>query len=138
MKELLSLKRSLTRRFKAGLTVFVLSLGLAAPVAAGQLEDAVAASNRGDYATALQLLRPLAEQGDARAEISLGHAYLQALSVPKDYTQAHMWFSRAAAHLPPGSVDRDTALLNRDFVAAKMTPAQIAQAQQLAQAWKSK
>jgi len=32
-------------------------LSLAAPVAAGPLEDATAADDKGDYATALQLLR---------------------------------------------------------------------------------
>jgi TPR repeat protein len=134
MEEFHSFKQPVRRRLRAGLVVFALSLGIAMPVAAGQFEDAIAASDRGNYATAIQLLRPLAEQGNPRAEISLGYAYSQALGIPKDYMQAHMWFSRAAAHLPPGSVDRDTALLNRDAIAAKMTAAQIAQAQQLAQA----
>jgi len=138
MKELFTFVRPLTCRFKTGLAVIVLFHLLAVPVVAGQFEDAMAASDRGDYTTALQLLQSLAAQGDVRAEFSLGHIYSQALGVTKDYTQAHIWFSRAAAHLPPGSVDRDTALLNRDFVAAKMTPAQIAQAQQLAPAWNSK
>jgi hypothetical protein len=36
-----------------------------AQVAAGPLDDAVAAHKSGDYATALRLLRPLADQGDA-------------------------------------------------------------------------
>jgi hypothetical protein len=35
---------------------------------AGHLEDGNAASDRHDYATALQLWRPLADQGDAEAE----------------------------------------------------------------------
>src|SRR5580693_6746048 len=48
---------------KAGLAVLVLSLGLATPVAAGPSEDAGAAYNRGDYATALRLWLPLAVQG---------------------------------------------------------------------------
>jgi hypothetical protein len=41
--------------FKAGLAVLVLSVGLATPIAAGSFEDARAAYNRGDYATALRL-----------------------------------------------------------------------------------
>jgi hypothetical protein len=40
----------------------VLVLGFAAPAAAGPLEDADAAISRRDYATAVRLVRPLAEQ----------------------------------------------------------------------------
>ena len=40
---------------KAGLVALVLSLCLAAPVAAGPYEDGTAAYERGDYATALKL-----------------------------------------------------------------------------------
>ena len=39
------------------------------------LEDAVAAYQRGDYATALRLWHPLAEQGDAEAQFHLGVMY---------------------------------------------------------------
>jgi len=41
-------------------SVALLMLSLAAPVLAGPLEDAVAADDKGDYATALPLLRQLA------------------------------------------------------------------------------
>ena len=54
--------------------------------------------------------------------------------MPQDYTQAHMWFNLAAANLPKEA--RDIAVRNRDRVAAKMTPAQIAEAQKLAREWK--
>jgi hypothetical protein len=53
---------------KHALTAIILVLSLAAPVAAGPIEDARAANLRGDYATALRLLRPLADQGDAFAQ----------------------------------------------------------------------
>jgi len=39
--------------------------GLAASVFAGPLEDGLSAYERSDYSTALSLLRPLADQGDA-------------------------------------------------------------------------
>jgi len=39
---------------------------------AGPFEDASAAYERGEYATALRLLRPLAEQGDAKAQYKIG------------------------------------------------------------------
>ena len=40
--------------------------------AAGQLEDGIAAHERRDDVTAIKLLRPLAEQGDAAAQEELG------------------------------------------------------------------
>jgi hypothetical protein len=40
---------------RAAFAAIVLLLSLAAPVAAGPLEDAAAAYSRGDYATALRL-----------------------------------------------------------------------------------
>ena len=60
---------------RAAFAAIVLLLSLAAPVAAGPLEDAAAAYSRGDYATALRLLRPLADQGDAVAQNYLGVMY---------------------------------------------------------------
>jgi TPR repeat protein len=42
---------------------------------AGPLEDAQAATSRGDRATAVRLLRPLAEQGLATAQYNLGIIY---------------------------------------------------------------
>jgi hypothetical protein len=39
-----------------------------APVTAGPFEEAIIAIYRGDDETAVRLLRPLAEQGDARAQ----------------------------------------------------------------------
>jgi hypothetical protein len=53
----------------------VLVLNFAVPVAAGPGEDAMAAFARGDYTTALRLLRPLADQGDAQAQYNLGVLY---------------------------------------------------------------
>jgi hypothetical protein len=52
--------------------------------------------------------------------------------VPQDYVTAHMWFNLAAA-----SGDK-TGAEGRDMAAAKMTPAQIAEAQKLAREWKPK
>ncbi len=57
--------------------------------------------------------------------------------VPQDYVQAHMWYNLAASRLPPGK-DRDLAAENRDIIAERMTPAQIAEAQRLAREWKPK
>lgn len=52
----------------------LLSLGQVA--SAGPYEDGYAAYLRKDYVTAMKLLRPLAEQGDADAQSTLAMAYL--------------------------------------------------------------
>ena len=47
------------------------------------------------------------------------------------------WFDIAASRNVGNDFEtRDNAVRNRDTVAAKMTPAQIAEAQKLAKAWK--
>jgi uncharacterized protein len=63
---------------------------------AGPLEDANAAYDRGDYATALPLFRSLAEQGDARAETNLGVMYSKGQGVAQDYAAAAKWYRKAA------------------------------------------
>ncbi len=118
--------------FKAALIAFALSGALAAPVIAGPLEDGLAAATRGDYATALQLFRPLAEQGNATAQHNLGHMYEMGLGVTRDYVLALMWYTLAAAR------GNTFAQKNRDANVKKMTPAQIAEAQKLAREWKIK
>ena len=109
----------------------ILVLGFAAPAAAGPLEDADAALKRRDYATAVRLNRPLAEQGNANAQYNLGTFYDNGLGVPQDKVRAYMWFSLSAAQ------GREGAAALRDLIARRMTPAQIAEAQKLAREWKS-
>ena len=70
---------------------------LAQPAVAGQLEDGRAALRSNDFATAMQLLRPLAEQGDAAAQASLASMYYLGLGVPQDYVETLKWLRRAAA-----------------------------------------
>jgi TPR repeat protein len=55
------------------------------------------AYNRGDFATALREWRPLAEQGDARAQYNLGVLYRKGRGVPQDDVQARRWYEKAAA-----------------------------------------
>ena len=85
-----------TARTQAVFAAIVLLLSLAAPVAAGPLEDATAAYNRGDYATVLRLLRPLADQGDARAQAGLGVMYANGQGVPQNSAEALKWYRLAA------------------------------------------
>ena len=64
--------------------------------AAEPYEDADTAFRGGDYATALQLLRPLAGRGDTRAQLNLAYLYANGLGAPQDYSEAAKWFLLAA------------------------------------------
>ncbi len=56
---------------------------ISAPSAiAGPHEDVAAAYERGDAAEAVRLLRPLADGGDANAQVQLGGMYHQGYGVP--------------------------------------------------------
>jgi TPR repeat protein len=159
------------RRMTSFLAGGVLALVLSGAALSGPLEDASAAYEKGDFATALSLLRPMADQGNADAQTGLGWMYEdgegvpqdygQAIAwyrmaadqrnaeaqgnlggiyedgrgVPQDYVRAHMWFDLAASGASDASV-RDHAVRDREHVAAKMTPDQIAEAQRMASEWK--
>ena len=76
---------------------FILSLCLIiAPLAWGDYQDGRKAYNRGDYATALKELRPLAEQGHAGAQYFIGYMYYKGQGVEQDGEEAAMWFRKAA------------------------------------------
>ena len=60
------------KRALASVAMAIMFLGAAA---AGPLEDGSSAYQRGDYATALRLWRPLAEHGDPRVQYNLGLMY---------------------------------------------------------------
>lgn len=121
---------------------------------------------RGDYSTAVQLWRPLADHGDASAQHNLGGMYYNGHGVPQDYAEAVRWFRLAAdqgyaraqydlgvTHAEGRGVPQDyvqahvwfnlsaaqgykDAVRNRDAIVQRMTPAQIAEAQKLAREWK--
>ena len=112
------------------LAAIILVFSFAAPVVAGPLEDADAAIKKRDYATAVRLIRPQAEQGDATAQYNLGVFYDNGLDVPQDRVSAYMWFTLSAAQ------GKEGAATFRDLIARRMTQAQIAEAQKLAHEWK--
>jgi TPR repeat protein len=111
------------------IAAIILVLRFATPVAAGPLEDADAAIKRRDYATAVRLIRPLAEQGNANAQYKLGVFYDNGLGVPQDKVSAYMWLNLSA------SQGREGAAAFRDLIARRMTPAQIEEAQKLTREW---
>jgi uncharacterized protein len=136
---------------------------------AADFKDARAAIFNGreeDHVRALKFLRPLAEQGDARAEQLLGTAYHYGHGVPESKVEAAKWYRKAAeqgyaqAQRNLGylyqkgiGVLRDVVTADmwlnlaaaagesdaadeRDELEKRMSPAQIAEAEKLAREWK--
>ncbi len=83
-----------TKLLRATLTASLLTIAVVA--VAGPYEDGVAAYVRGDYVTALRLIRPFADQGMAAAQNNLGFMYYKGQGLPQDYAEAAKWFHLAA------------------------------------------
>jgi uncharacterized protein len=84
-------------RFKRALAGLAFTLALPVSIAmAGAFEDGVTAYERQDYATALRLFQPLADQGDASAQFNIGSMYAYGEGVPQNFAEAGKWFRRAA------------------------------------------
>ena len=94
--------------------VIAVGLMLAAPVQAQDYDVGLAAAQAGDFATALQNFRPLAEQGDANAQNTLGLMYHGGDGVPQDDAEAVRRIAlaldgpvvAALARCAPGDIDR--------------------------------
>ena len=74
------------------LVAVVVALGSAAPARA-DYDQAMAAIERNDYRTALQLLEPLARSGHTAARFQLGVLYAEGRGTPVDRASALMWFT---------------------------------------------
>ena len=85
-----------------------------------------------DYIEGARWLRLAAEQGAAGGQVLLAVNYEEGQGVPQDYVLAHMWYNLAGASGDPNGTK------NRDRIARKMMPGQIAEAQRLAREWKPK
>jgi uncharacterized protein len=79
----------------------IIAISLFGAAMAAPIDDGQAAYDRGDYAAAIQLLSPLAEGGDARAQYMLGLAYDHGNGVPQDYAIAASWYRKAAVQGAP-------------------------------------
>lgn len=82
------------KNYCAGLATAITLITSAA--SASPYEDGQAAYDRGDYAAALDVWRPLAIDGDTRAQYMLGLASGLGQGVPQDYRQAALWYRKAA------------------------------------------
>jgi uncharacterized protein len=154
--------------FKETFAALMLAVSFAGSAAAGPFEDGAAAYKKGDYATTLELIRSLAEEGNVAAQFNLGVMYQLSHGVPQDNEAAVNWYRKAAEqglaeaqynlgvmYANGEGVPQDytaaqmwfnlaagsrnrNAVKARDIVAAQLTPAQIAEAQKLAREWKPK
>ena len=83
-------------RIERRLSLFILLLCLlVAPSVWGDYQDGRKAYNRGDYATALKELLPLAEQGHAGAQYFVGYMYYKGQGVVQNGAEAVKWFRQA-------------------------------------------
>lgn len=138
---------------------------LATQASAQDFRAGLDAYDRGDFAAALREWRPLAEQGDARAQFNLGVILFNGQGIPHDPVEAVEWY-RAAADQGYGPAQDKLAFMyetgqgllqnyveaykwstlairhgvemrkTRDALAAKMTAEQIAEADRAAAAWR--
>ena len=82
-----------TTRLLHALTMLLVMLLMAC---SQKTDEAKEAYDQGDFATALTLSRPLAEEGDAEAQYLLGRMYFAGKGVPKDHAESVKWYRRAA------------------------------------------
>ena len=108
--------------------LFLLSAPGASSAWAGPWEDGMAAYNRGDYVPAIRLFRPLAEQGNPKAQSVIGAMYRKGQGVAKNSARAFMWFSLASKR---GDAKAKAELRE---VSLDMTQAELSQARQMMQA----
>ena len=131
------------------------------PAPAEQLADAERAFAAQHYADAIAIVKPLAEAGNAQAQVRLGDAYAEGRGVQHDAEAAEKWYEKAAlqgntgAQLKLGSMfatgnglvrnnnlayvwygtaaqlGSSTAKAERDKIAASLQPAERAQADKL-------
>lgn len=139
-----------------------------------RMRTAAAAYEHKDYAAAVAIWRPLAEQGNAEAQTLLAAMYWSGDGLPRNHAEAAKWYLRAARQgyaraqndmgfmygfgegIPPRddvqaykwislaiarytakNQDRlDQAIKDRATLKARMTPAQLAQAEREISDWK--
>ena len=91
--------------------------------------DGQRAWDAGRHSEALHEWQAAANAGDAKAMLVLGRLYVQGLGAPQDYVRAHRWFNLAASR------GEKEAVTERDALATRMSPEQVAKAQEQAAAW---
>jgi TPR repeat protein len=88
-----------------------------------------------DFAAAVYWYRSAALRGYPPAQLALARYCARGVAVPKDFVQGYVWANRAAAQMPPGSLEHRAAEDLRDYFRFKLTAAQMTLAQQSATGW---
>jgi uncharacterized protein len=83
--------------------LIVTALGIPQQSTAGEYNDAVAAYDRGDYATSFRMHSDMADRGHAGAQTFLGMLYEAGRGVDKDEAEAVRWYRKAAEQGYPGA-----------------------------------
>jgi len=83
-----------------------------------------------NYAEAVKWFPLAADQGCASAQYHLGLMYRDGHRVHLDYGYAQMWLNLSAAQ------NEQDAMKDRDWIATRIKPPQIEEAQRLASKWK--
>lgn len=83
-----------------------------------------------DDSEAVRWFQLAADQGHANAQYILAGMNHDGQGVPQNYAEAYKWYALSAAQGNAGAV------INCDLVLGEMTPAQIAEGQRLAAAWR--
>ena len=123
------MRNGLIAGFFAGLLLLAAGPGTAV---AEPFEDAQTAFDRGEFPVALEIWSALAEAGDGPAQHKIAHMYSEGRGVSQDNVQATKWF------LIQANKGDSHSQHDFDMIKLLMTPAQIAEAVALAQAWKPK
>ena len=115
-------------------TILFLLLAIVCPVFvfADEFEDAVKAINQRDYETAYKMIVPLAEKGQAAAQLVLGMMYLKGTGIDKNMIEADKWLFNSETS------GQEAGKKNRIFVERQMDSDQIIKAHQLAKEWLKK
>lgn len=79
-----------------GLAMSLAFLAVSAGAQAG-LQEGITAYRYGNFALALKELRPIADEGDAKAQALLGDMYGGGNGVPLNHKEAASWYRKAAA-----------------------------------------
>lgn len=125
-------------RINLNIRVFIITLsilfGIVVPnfVKADELQDAVRVLNNGNYETAYKMLAPLAEKGNAAAQLIVGMMYFKGKGIGKNIVQADKWL------LISEELGQEAGEKNRIFVERQMNSDQILKARKLAKSWLKK
>jgi TPR repeat protein len=90
-------------------------------VAYAGFDEGFSAYQKGDYQTALKEFKPLAEQGDIKAQFSLGVMYAHGKGVAQDYQQAIYWYQKAADQGHANAQFNLKGMYNKDKSVAKFS-----------------